>query len=54
MLHCSFIAHYNRLGFIEAYFERGEDTIKFLSQFDKRGFCRSVEYGGTWWLSGRP
>ena len=46
--HCSFIAHYNRSGFYRAYFESGEDTVRFLSQFDKRGECRSVEYGGPW------
>jgi hypothetical protein len=52
MLHCSFIAHYNRAGFYATYFENGEDTTRFLSQFDKRGECRSVEYGGSWWLHG--
>lgn len=51
-LHCSFIAHYNRLGFYQTYFENGEDTVRFLSQFDERGEGRSVEYGGTWWLAG--
>jgi hypothetical protein len=51
-LHCSFIAHYNRMGFYQTYFEQGEDTVRFLSQFDLRGECRSVEYGGTWWLQG--
>lgn len=51
-LHCSFIAHYDRLGFYQTYFENGEDTVRFLSQFDKRGESRSVEYGGTWWLQG--
>jgi hypothetical protein len=51
-LHCSFIAHYNRAGFYTTYFENGEDTTRFLSQFDKRGECRSVEYGGSWWLNG--
>jgi hypothetical protein len=50
--HCSFIAHYNRGGFYATYFEQGEDIARFLSQFDKRGDCRSVEYGGTWWLQG--
>jgi len=50
--HCSFIAHYNRAGFYATYFEKGEDTTRFLSQFDKRGECRSVEYGGPWWLHG--
>ena len=51
-LHCSFIAHYNRVGFYAEYFENGEDTVRFLSQFDKRGDCRSVEYGHTLWLPG--
>ena len=51
-LHCSFIAHYNRAGFYATYFENGEDTMRFLSQFDKRGDCLSVEYGATWWLHG--
>lgn len=51
-LHCQFIAHYDRAGFYRTYFEEGEDTIRFLSQFDKRGECRSVEYGMTSWLSG--
>src|SRR2546425_3822950 len=51
-LHCSFIAHYDRAGFYAEYFERGEDTARFLSQFDKRGECRSVEYGWTLWLDG--
>src|SRR5437016_10979051 len=52
-LHCSFIAHYDRAGFYAEYFERGEDTARFLSQFDKRGECRSVEYGWTLWLDGK-
>src|SRR5437870_3492541 len=51
-LHCSFIAHYNRAGFYAEYFDRGEDTARFLSQFDDRGECRSVEYGGSWWFHG--
>jgi hypothetical protein len=51
-LHCSFIAHYDRAGFYAEYFERGEDTVRLLSQFDGRGECRSVEYGGRWWLGG--
>ena len=46
--HCSFIAHYNRSGFYQTYFESGEDTVRFLRQFDKSGECRSVEYGGPW------
>ena len=47
-LHCGFIAHYDRAGFYASYFENGEVTSRFLSQFDKRGECRSVEYGGAW------
>ena len=49
-LRSSVIAHYNRAGFYAEYFERGEDTVRFLSQFDNRGECRSVEYAGPWWL----
>ena len=51
-LHCSFIAHYSRYGFYAEYFERGEDIARFLTQFDDRGECRSVEYGGSWWFHG--
>jgi hypothetical protein len=47
-LHRSFIAHYNLAGFYAEYFENGQDTVRFLSQFDSRGECRSVEYGGPW------
>ncbi len=50
--HCGFIAHYSRAGYYATFFENGEDTIRFLSQFDKRGECRSVEYGASWWLNG--
>jgi hypothetical protein len=51
-LHCSFIAHYNRAGFYQTYFENGEDSARFLAQFDKSGECHSVEYGASWWLNG--
>ncbi len=51
-LHCSFIAHYSREGYYATYFENGEDTTRFLAQFDKRGECHSIEYGGLWWLNG--
>jgi len=51
-LHCQFIAHYDRAGFYRTYFDNGEDTLRFLSQFDKRGECRSVEYGMRSWLEG--
>src|SRR5260370_36799089 len=50
--HCSFIAHYNRAGFYSCYFEAGDSIALFLSQFDSRGLCSSVEYGGHHWLSG--
>jgi len=46
--HCGFIAHYSRAGYYATYFENGEETKRLLSQFDKRGECRSVEYGGSW------
>lgn len=55
--HCSFIAHYDRAGFYGTYFHNGEDTARFMKQFDAReadgcGVPRSVEYGGTWWVNG--
>ena len=50
--HCSFIAHYDINGFYSTYFENGDDTIQFLSQFDGRqGMPKSVEYGMTYWLT---
>lgn len=49
--HCSFIAHHDRAGFYAAYFENGEDTLRFLSQFDEGGDCRSAEYGDSWWCN---
>ena len=52
MQHCEFIAHYDIHGFYSTYFESGDDTVQFLSQFDNRqGMPRSVEYGGTGWLT---
>jgi hypothetical protein len=50
--HCSFSAHYNRPGFYTAYFQNGENTMRFFLQFDKRGKCRSAEYGDSWWHTG--
>jgi hypothetical protein len=51
-LHCSFIAHYDIHGFYATYFESGDDTIHFLSQFDNRkGIPRSIEYGMTYWIT---
>jgi len=52
MQHCSFIAHYDINGFYSTYFENGDDTVAFLSQFDDRkGMPKSVEYGMTYWLT---
>ena len=53
ILHCSFIAHYDRAGFYSTYFERGEDAAHFLTQFDNRqGVPKSVEYGMVYWYTG--
>lgn len=53
MQHCSFIAHYDIHGFYATYFEQGDDTVHFLSQFDDRnGMPNSVEYKMTYWLTG--
>jgi hypothetical protein len=50
--HCSFIAHYNRGGFLSHYFQYPRDTRCFLAQFDSRGNLCSIEYGGTSWIYG--
>lgn len=52
IMHCSFIAHYDINGFYDTYFTEGEDTARFLSQFDRSKGCRSVELGMTYWLTG--
>jgi len=52
-LHCSFIAHYNRYGFYQTYFDEGENVEKFFKQFDEGAECVSVEYGGTYWRTGQ-
>jgi len=51
--HCSFIAHYDIHGFYDTYFESGDTTLDFLSQFDTRqGIPRSIEYGDlSGWLT---
>jgi hypothetical protein len=49
-LHCSFIAHYDRYGFYNEYFESPEPTTRFMHQFDRDFGNVSVEYGGTSWL----
>src|SRR5579862_5379428 len=52
-LHCSFIAHYNRLGFHEFYFgEISASTTRFLDQFDPAQPGMSAEMGMGYWLNG--
>ncbi len=49
--HCSFIAHYDRGGFWDFYFNSDpKHLVRFLEQFG--GDKRSAEYGWTWWLKG--
>ena len=50
--HCQFIAHFNRQGFYNVYFDDPQGTLKFVAQFDPNGSGRSVEYGQDGWLSG--
>lgn len=53
-LHCAFIAHYNRQGFYDFYFERiTQNLFRFFDQFDPEQPGISAEYGGTHWLLGR-
>jgi len=50
--HCSFIAHYDINGFYSTYFESGDATVHFLSQFDNRnGIPKNIEYGGISWYT---
>jgi len=49
--HASFIAHYDRFGFYNTYFESPAETAKFFTQFDREKDCRSVEYGNTYWFT---
>jgi hypothetical protein len=50
--HCSFIAHFDRLGFYNFYFERiTSDLFRFFDQFDPQKPGISAEYGTTHWLS---
>jgi len=50
--HCSFIAHYDIDGFYSTYFERGEDTEHFLTQFDSRASMpKSIEYDDAYWYT---
>jgi hypothetical protein len=49
MQHCSFIAHYDRMGFYNHYFSDPEMTLTFFKQFDVDNWFTSVEYGDHWW-----
>jgi len=50
-LHCSFIAHFDRYGFHSFYFAKpGEQTHRFLDQFDPYKPGISAEMGMTYWL----
>lgn len=52
--HCSFIAHYDRNGFYNVYFERiTSDLFRFFDQFDPEKPGVSAEYGWTGWLAPR-
>lgn len=52
IMHCSFIAHYDLNGFYNTYFVEGEDTVRFLSQFDNRqAIPRCIELGMTVWIT---
>ena len=48
--HASFVAHFNRGGFHEVYFQNPLATQRFLDQFDRGKGCRSAEYGDAGWI----
>lgn len=51
-LHCSFIAHFDRNGFYNFYFERiTPQLFRFFDQFDAEKPGISAEYGSKGWLS---
>jgi len=47
--HASFIAHYDRGGFYNYYFNKPENTLLFLKMFDAEGEMKSAEYGDDYW-----
>ncbi len=51
-LHCSFIAHFDRVGFFNTYFIKPERKRKFIGQFDTDKGMISIEYGDNYWLWG--
>ena len=51
-LHCSFIAHFDRNGFYNFYFERiTPDLFRFFDQFDPEKPGISAEFRSDGWLS---
>jgi hypothetical protein len=51
--HCSFIAHYNRLGFWEYYFASGQEPLRhFLKMFGQPPYL-SAEMGMDYWYTDR-
>jgi hypothetical protein len=51
IMHCMFIAHYDRFGFYNTYFNNEKNKQIFFSQFDKIYGCKSIEMGSTMWLT---
>ena len=55
ILHCNFIAHYDRGGFYETYFGKYQEdmTLKFINQFDRANnpTLISTEYGRDYWAT---
>ena len=49
IMHCAFIAHYNRHGFYDEYFTSVNGRRKFFAQFDLNQGGRSAEYGDILW-----
>lgn len=52
ILHCSFIAHYDKAGFYSTYFRNPKDAVEFIRQFDKDFGYNSAEYGMDYWIKG--
>ncbi len=52
--HCSFIAHFDRRGFYNYYFQLiTDDVFRFMDQFDPAMPGISAELGDNFWLSSR-
>jgi hypothetical protein len=50
ILHCGFIAHYNRAEFYNLYFNSKSESSRFFAQFDRNMGCKPAE--GYWVLQG--